>query len=386
MPAAESAAFWIRASSLTRSRNDALRAQLRYDFLNKLRVRVVERVGQNGAEPANGTVPTPGYHPAGGAHGVAAPGRSMSTSFPTTRSTRRTSWRAFLTGFRSWRSSGTRTCRACSRTSRTFTRRASLGRTGTSSRRTRRRLSMWAASGSRGTLIPGRFCYVILHPTHAQFCAALSTTLRRRRRRSSRSRALGGLAGRSAVRGAGSGTGILACVFLFDAGIRATPSLEGPSMLEGWAAACAGGYGSPRILVHRPNHAPTSKPPVANDCPACCDRGRLGCVVCVVLKNSSKRGVTGHAKPDDSGDASAGINPASRDTRGDSATGWDARGWFGTGSNADSSTGSGPSSASASRRPGPRPLQAFNVVPVTPAVTNPAAGRSGPCRPVQGTD
>jgi diadenosine tetraphosphatase ApaH/serine/threonine PP2A family protein phosphatase len=60
--AAESAAFWTR-QQFDLEPDDALRAK-RYDFLNKLRVRVVERVGPNGAEPLNGTANgvKPGHH------------------------------------------------------------------------------------------------------------------------------------------------------------------------------------------------------------------------------------------------------------------------------------------------------------------------------------
>jgi diadenosine tetraphosphatase ApaH/serine/threonine PP2A family protein phosphatase len=48
-PGAESAAFWTR-EQFDKEPDPALRAQ-RYDFLNRLKVRVVERIGPNGAEP-----------------------------------------------------------------------------------------------------------------------------------------------------------------------------------------------------------------------------------------------------------------------------------------------------------------------------------------------
>lgn len=48
-PGAESAAFWTRAQ-FDQEPDGAKRAE-RYDFLNRLRVRVVERIGADGAEP-----------------------------------------------------------------------------------------------------------------------------------------------------------------------------------------------------------------------------------------------------------------------------------------------------------------------------------------------
>lgn len=48
-PGAESSAFWTR-EQFDREPDDARRAA-RYDFMGKLRVRVVERVGENGPEP-----------------------------------------------------------------------------------------------------------------------------------------------------------------------------------------------------------------------------------------------------------------------------------------------------------------------------------------------
>jgi diadenosine tetraphosphatase ApaH/serine/threonine PP2A family protein phosphatase len=48
-PGAESAAFWTR-DQFDREPDPNLRAQ-RYEFLNRLRVRVVERIGESGAEP-----------------------------------------------------------------------------------------------------------------------------------------------------------------------------------------------------------------------------------------------------------------------------------------------------------------------------------------------
>jgi len=48
-PGAESAAFWTR-DQFDKEPDPALRAR-RYDFLNRLRVRVVERIGPSGAEP-----------------------------------------------------------------------------------------------------------------------------------------------------------------------------------------------------------------------------------------------------------------------------------------------------------------------------------------------
>jgi len=50
-PAAEMAAFWTR-DQFDLEPNDALRAE-RYKFLNQLKVRVAERIGPNGAEPAS---------------------------------------------------------------------------------------------------------------------------------------------------------------------------------------------------------------------------------------------------------------------------------------------------------------------------------------------
>ncbi len=49
-PGAESAAFWTR-DQFDKEPDPALRAK-RYDFLNRLKVRVVERIGPGGAEPA----------------------------------------------------------------------------------------------------------------------------------------------------------------------------------------------------------------------------------------------------------------------------------------------------------------------------------------------
>lgn len=51
-PGAESAAFWTR-EQFEREPDPVLRAQ-RYEFLNRLRVRVVERIGAAGAEPVTG--------------------------------------------------------------------------------------------------------------------------------------------------------------------------------------------------------------------------------------------------------------------------------------------------------------------------------------------
>src|SRR5258706_6773207 len=65
--ASESAASWTR-QQFDLEPDDAARAR-RYDFLNKLRVRVVERVGPNGAEPANGSAAN-----GTGANGAAKPG------------------------------------------------------------------------------------------------------------------------------------------------------------------------------------------------------------------------------------------------------------------------------------------------------------------------
>lgn len=64
-PGAESAAFWTR-EQFDKEPDPALRAQ-RYDFLNRLRVRVVERIGPDGAEPipqgqANSGIPLLAVH------------------------------------------------------------------------------------------------------------------------------------------------------------------------------------------------------------------------------------------------------------------------------------------------------------------------------------
>jgi len=64
--AAESAAFWTRAQ-FDMEPDDTLRAQ-RYDFLNRLKVRVVERIGPDGAEPVTGNPSVPG-HPLLAVHG-----------------------------------------------------------------------------------------------------------------------------------------------------------------------------------------------------------------------------------------------------------------------------------------------------------------------------
>jgi diadenosine tetraphosphatase ApaH/serine/threonine PP2A family protein phosphatase len=58
-PTAESAAFWTR-EQFDKEPDEKKRAE-RYEFLNKLRVRVVEYVGANGAEPGVGPNPT-GHH------------------------------------------------------------------------------------------------------------------------------------------------------------------------------------------------------------------------------------------------------------------------------------------------------------------------------------
>jgi diadenosine tetraphosphatase ApaH/serine/threonine PP2A family protein phosphatase len=63
-PGAESAAFWTRAQ-FDQEPDPTLRAE-RYEFLNRLRVRVVERIGPDGAEPVqpgqNGGVPLLAVH------------------------------------------------------------------------------------------------------------------------------------------------------------------------------------------------------------------------------------------------------------------------------------------------------------------------------------
>jgi diadenosine tetraphosphatase ApaH/serine/threonine PP2A family protein phosphatase len=51
-PGAESAAFWTR-EQFDQEPDDAKRAE-RYQFLNRLRVRVVEKIGPGGMEPVNG--------------------------------------------------------------------------------------------------------------------------------------------------------------------------------------------------------------------------------------------------------------------------------------------------------------------------------------------
>ncbi|HYE62566.1 MAG TPA: metallophosphoesterase family protein [Phycisphaerales bacterium] len=64
--AAESAAFWTR-QQFDQEPDDNLRAQ-RYDFLNRLKVRVVERIGTDGAEPVTNVPAIPG-HPLLAVHG-----------------------------------------------------------------------------------------------------------------------------------------------------------------------------------------------------------------------------------------------------------------------------------------------------------------------------
>lgn len=56
-PSAESAAFWTRDQF--DQEPDAQKRARRYDFLNRLRVRVVERLGENGLEPIDPASPAP---------------------------------------------------------------------------------------------------------------------------------------------------------------------------------------------------------------------------------------------------------------------------------------------------------------------------------------